>query len=59
MVWAAEFVRRCATGRDGIADAACWAARSVEAMRSVVDSTKLDPPARRMLDDMLSNGRDR
>ena len=56
--WAAEFVRRSADCR-GIAEAACWAARAVESMSNALDSTRLDPPARRMLEDMLSSGADR
>lgn len=57
MVWAAEFVRRRATCT--APEAVCWAARAVEAMSSAQGSTRLDPPARRMLEDMLGTGSDR
>lgn len=58
MVWAAEFVRSQAAG-SGWPQAACWAARAVEAMQRLVESTMLDPPAQRMLDDMLGTGENR
>ena len=52
MVWADEFGRRRNAGSTA-PQAACWAARAVESMRTAAESTGLDPPARRMLEDML------
>lgn len=51
-VWAATFDRHRGNG-DTAPEAACWAARAVEAMRVAAESMLLDPPARRMLHDMI------
>lgn len=52
MVWAAEFVARRRAGSTG-PEAACWAARAVEELHTLAQSTLIDPPAYRMLEWML------